>query len=221
MRNWGTFVGLLVAASAAVAWGIAALWPHPARLSAAFVMLFGALGIWTSVVIGWPVSPRDRTTPPGETPAATLRAFLQLWRNTVNIWLWFAVVGWIVSLVPAGLRLLGVHLSPWSVWTAAVPLGLVTVVILALLVGQWSLPTPELDRRQPEQERLRQVTDQEDIRVINHMSAMVELRPGLLRSLSLRVLLWSLETTVFHTDIAGSASRDGCSTSPRSTSHSG
>ena len=199
LRHWGTFIGLFLMAVAAVAWAIARLWPHPARLSAAFVILFAALGIFTSVVIGWPVFPRDRTRPPGETPGRTLRALLLSWRNTVNIWLWFALIGWLVSLVPAGFRLLGIQLSSWPVWIAAVPFALGTVVILVFLVGQWSLPTPQLDRRKPERERLRRVTDQEDIRVINHMSAMVELRPGLFRSLSLRALLWSLEKTWFHT----------------------
>ena len=150
LHNWGTFIALFLVAWAAVAWGIATLWPHPVWLSAAFVLLFGALGIYTSVVIGWPVFPRDRTARPGETPGETLRALVLFWRNTVNIWLWFALVGWIVSLVPAALRLVGIHLSLGMPWTAAVPLALVTAVTLVFLVGQWSLPTPELDRRQPE-----------------------------------------------------------------------
>ena len=199
LLHWGVFIAIFIVAVAAVALGIARLWPSPVRLSIALVMLFGFFGIYTSVVIGWPVLPRERTTPQGETFDETLRVLLRSWRSTLNIWLWFAVIGWLVSLVPAGLRLLGIHWSLGMPYAAAIPFAAVTVVILVLLVGQWSLPTPELDRRLPDQTRLRQVTDQEDIRVINHMSAMVELRSGLFRSLSLRALLWSLEKTWFHT----------------------
>lgn len=200
LRNWLVALVIGLVALAILTWGIWRLWSAPVRLSAAFVALFLVFGIGTALLLGWPVFSWDRERPPGESRRETRRVMLGGWRTTINIWLWFAVVGWGVSLVPQLGRLAGVHLG--SRVLSALLLGVVTIVALAFMVGQWSLPTPQLGRPMPASPDLDTLKAQEDVRVINHMSAMVLLRPGRVRRYSLRLLLWTLQHTWFHTVLA-------------------
>jgi hypothetical protein len=198
--NWSVAVLIAIAALALVAGGIWLLWPSPVRLSLSLVVLFLAFGMWTALLLGWPVFPRDRDPDSGRSPGETRRIARSDWRTTINTWLWFALVGWGVSLIPGAFRLAGVHTS--HPMLAAVLLAVVTIVALVFMVGQWSLPTPELARPRPTPAALRNVKAQEDVRVINHMSAMVRLRPGRLRRVALRLVLLGLEKTWFHTWLA-------------------
>jgi hypothetical protein len=195
--NWSVALLIAIAAVAVTTAGIWWLWPTPARLSLAIVALFLVFGMATAILIGWPVLPADRTRRNGETDADVRRALRSGWRTTINIWVWFAIVGWIVSLAPAVPRLAGFH--PGYRVLSALLLGLITIGVLVFMVGQWSLPTPCLAEPDPDRAVLARVKAQEDVRVINHMSAMVTLRPGLLRRTLLRLLLWGLNRVWFRT----------------------
>jgi hypothetical protein len=176
--SWFVFVFIAVALILAASWISATFWHDQLLLSASLAITGFAVGVWTSVLVGWPA--------------------LNRWRHLIAISFWFAAAGWIVSLLPAILQLSGVlaHAHPVL---GPVLLGIIAVVLLSTMAGRWILPTPDLEHRVPDVERLTEVLKQEDRSVQNHMSAMVMLRPGVLRLLSLRVLLWILKLTWFPT----------------------
>lgn len=182
LRRWSVFVTLVVLALAAVWTMVAVVWTSQPYLTLVLVSLFLALGAWASVLLGWPAGGR--------------------WRDPLNVWIWFGVAGWAVSLLPAAFRLAGIAPGWFPGWLGQLTVAGLSIGILAFLVGVWSLPTPELDRPVPASEDLAMLKVQEDRHVINHMSAMVILRPGLHRRLALRLLLWTLEHTWFHTVLA-------------------
>jgi hypothetical protein len=181
IRNWLIALGLGGTAFASVAWLNHLFWPSQAALTLMLVLLFAALGIWTSILIGWPVRGH--------------------WRHPLNIVLWFAAIGWAVSLLPAVVALAGVTLRTNGLtgWVGPTVLALIVVYVLAQLTGTWTLPTPILDRPMASPEQMTTLTRQEDHDVNNHMSAMVLLRPGLYRRVSLWVLLWALKLAWFQT----------------------
>ena len=177
--SWSTFALLAALALTPLIGLNLVFWHRPLLLTAALTFVFSALGAWTSILIGWPA--------------------LERWRDPVNICAWFAIAGWTVSILPGLARLANVG---WSRQPAAVGpalLGLLSVAVLGFMVGRWMLPTPDLDHRKPDCERLMAVLAQEDRDVQNHMSALVLLRPGWLRLLALRALLWIQKLTWFPT----------------------
>jgi hypothetical protein len=180
LLNWLIALALGLGAVALLAWLNLLFWPSQTRLTAMLVLLFTVLGVWTSILIGWPVR--------------------RQWRHPLNIVIWFGVIGWAVSLIPEGFRLVGLSFQVrGTTWIAPSLLALFAVIVLGRLRGMWTLPTPELDRPVPSATKLTELTRQEDHDVNNHMSAIVPLRPGLYRRISLWILLWTLKCTWFRT----------------------
>jgi hypothetical protein len=175
--HWGIAAILGLSAIVLVGWLASRAWESQTGLTMTLVALSAGLGVWTAVLLGWPVKGR--------------------WRDPLNILIWFGALGWIVSLLPALTDLAGLQ-SPWR-WLGPLLLAIVYVLVFAQLVGRWALPTPMLDRPQPDPALLARVRAQEDRDVNNHMSAMVQLRPGLYRRLALHAVLWSLKWTWFQT----------------------
>ena len=176
--SWFVFALISVVLILAASWIAATFWRDQLLLSASLATTGFVVGVWTGVLVGWPVPNR--------------------WRHLIAISFWFAAAGWIVSLLPAILQLLHVTTHAHPV-LGPVVLGIITVVVLSAMAGRWILPTPDLEHRVPDVERLTAVLKQEDRSVQNHMSAIVLLRPGLLRLFSLKVLLWILKLTWFPT----------------------
>ncbi len=187
--NWTILAVLLAAAVGFVAWLSAMNWSSQGRLTLALVTLFAGLGVWTSILIGWPANTE--------------------WRHPLNIVIWFGGFGWATSLIPEAARLTRLdHVGAWTVrtfpflaipWLEPIVLALFSVVVLSQLIGTWTLPTPDLAHPTPSNEALATLQAQEDLDVNNHMSAMVLVRPGLYRRLSLYLLLWTLKYTWFRT----------------------
>lgn len=178
-RRWTVAIALFLIAFALKLTIVHVNWGSQAHLTIALGLIYALHGMWTAILLGWPA--------------------LDRWRDPVNLVVWFAALGVALSLAPAAVRLADWTLPWFPVWLAQSLLALVSIAVLAFIVGSWELPTPDLGHPTAPDKKLREVTDQEEVGLTNHMSAMVILRPGGFRFYTLKLLLFLLEHVWFHT----------------------